>query len=105
MSSLARLIQTEKAYNSQQLQTFVVSFVGNYQPNKIELTKTLKKSGLNPLQINVVNLPSKTKKKGMKKRTVKHSRPSKYYIKLKVGETLDEDKLNEIFSNQTEEKK
>jgi ribosomal protein L23 len=93
----ARLIQTEKAYNLQQAQTFVITFSDHYEPNKIELAKILRQNGLSPLQINLVSLPNKTKRKGTKRRTYTSKRPTKYYIKLKIGETLDEEKLNQIF--------
>ena len=99
--STVNLIQTEKTYNLQRHQVFALSFSGTYHPNKIELQKALKGGGLNPVQINLVNLPSKTKRKGMKRRQYTKNRPTKYYIKLKIGETLDEDKLKQIFPTLT----
>lgn len=95
---IARLIQTEKAYNLQQAQVFVISFADAYKPNKIELTKIFQKNDLNPTQVRIVNLPNKTKRKGAKRRSFTTQRPAKYYVKLKVGETLDDEKLAKIFS-------
>ncbi len=93
------LLQTEKAYNMSQSQVFVLAFSGGFIPNKIELAKILKRNGLNPIKINVVNLPSKVKIRGQKRRTILKTRPTKYYIKLKPGEVLNEDKVTQIFAN------
>lgn len=95
MASIATLVQTEKAYNLQQGQVFVIRFNDDYTPNKIEVTNILTKNDLHPLNVNIVNLPDKTKRKG--KRTKVLKRATKYYIKLKIGETLDEEKLEKIF--------
>ncbi|GEM_PF-1998971 len=93
------LLQTEKAYNMSQSQVFVLTIDGSFIPNKIELAKILKKHGLNPIRINVANLPVKVKIRGQKRRTILKKRPTKYYIKLKPGEVLSEDKVAQIFAN------
>jgi ribosomal protein L23 len=98
MTTYANLVQTEKSYNLQQSQIFTLRFSGGYQPNKIELTKILKNHGLEPLNISLVNLPDKKKFQKSKRRQLKvKKRPTKYYIKLKVGQELDDKKLEEIF--------
>jgi len=45
-----------------------------------------------------VNLPTKVKVRGPKRRIKLQKRPVKFYVKLQPGEVLDEKKLTEIFA-------
>ncbi len=68
----------------------------NYKVNKIELTKKLKKIGLDAIRINVCINKSKIKKRGKKQNLINKFRPKKYYVKLKSNQKLDEEKLKEL---------
>lgn len=83
------VIQTEKSYKSQQLNTFVIVFKDKaYKTNKIELTKLLKSQGFDAVNITSVNTPSKTKTRGSKRNAIKVTKPRKFYVTLKIGQQL-----------------
>jgi ribosomal protein L23 len=86
-----RLVQTEKSYKVQENNFFMISFVDkNYTPNKIEVAKILKKQGLTPLKITVVNPYNKLKKRGKQNNLVEQKRFKKYFVKLKPGQKIEE---------------
>jgi ribosomal protein L23 len=91
-----RLVQTEKSYNVQKDNFFMISFIDkSFTPNKIEVVKILKKQGLNPLKVTVVNPYSKLKKRGKQNNIIEQKRFKKYFVKLKTGERIEEEKNNE----------
>jgi ribosomal protein L23 len=91
-----RLVQTEKSYKVQENNYFMISFVDkSFTPNKIEVVKILKKQGLHPLKVTVVNPYSKLKKRGKQNNIVEQKRFKKYFVKLKAGEKIEEEKNNE----------
>lgn len=91
------LVQTEKAYQSQQSSTFVLSFIDrNYSTNKIEITKLLTKAGLHPLKVTLTNTQQKLKKRGKGSKLIKQFRPKKFYVRLSAGELINEDTLKQI---------
>ena len=98
----AILLQTEKSANIQQEGTFTISFFDkNFKINKVELKKLLRKLKLEALSINTTKLPAKQKRKGKKSKIVSIYRPSKYYIKLKTGQKIDDktiESLNELLN-------
>ena len=80
------LIQTEKAYQTQVNNTYVLTFKEKgYSTNKIELEKLLVKNGLTPLKITTTNAQQKTKRRGKSGKTILQFRPQKYYVRLKAG--------------------
>ncbi len=92
-----QLVQTEKSYLVQKDNYYLIQFVDSrFEPNKIEITKLLKKSGYNPLKIRIVNQYKKKKRRGKQSNIVSVKRPKKYYVKLKAGESIksEEDKNN-----------
>jgi ribosomal protein L23 len=92
-----KILQTEKAYNSQIQNTFVLSNSDkNLKMNKIELTKILTKQGLSVIAINTTASYQKIKSRGAKKRITTQFRPKKWYVKLKAGQTITEDVVNAI---------
>ncbi len=89
--------ETEKAYLLQQQGIFTISFDdAKYKPNKITLSNILKKNQLDVVNIGVVNPYAKLKVRGRRGNTVKQIRPKKYLVKLKLGQTLSNDKPIEI---------
>jgi ribosomal protein L23 len=98
----AILLQTEKSTNVQQEGIFAVSFIDkNFKMNKVELKKLLRKVKLDAISINTTKTPAKQKRKGKQGRTVSVYRPSKYYIKLKTGQKIDDkiiESLNELLN-------
>jgi ribosomal protein L23 len=91
-----RLVQTEKSYKVQENNFFMISFNDkSFTPNKIEVVKLLKKDGLNPLKVTVVNPYNKLKKRGKQNNIVEQKRYKKYFVKLKAGEKIEEEKTNE----------
>jgi ribosomal protein L23 len=94
------LIQTEKAYQTQVNNTYVLTFAEkNYSTNKIELEKVLIKNGLTPLKITTTNAHQKAKKKGRSGKIKTQFRPQKYYVKLQVGQIINEDTIKLINEN------
>ena len=90
--SVLKLIVNEKAINLQTEGVFVFSFNDvNYSVNKIELFKLFTAKGLTPLDIRVVNLPSKVKVRQATRKKVAKKRAKKYYVKFKKGEKIEED--------------
>ena len=86
-----KLVQTEKSYNVQENNFFMISFVDkNFKPNKIEVCKLLKAKGFNPLKITIVNPYNKKKKRGKANSLVEQKRFKKYYVKLSNGEKIEE---------------
>jgi hypothetical protein len=86
------LIQTEKAYQTQVNNTYVLTFAEkNYNTNKIELEKVLIKNGLTPVKITTTNSHQKSKKKGKAGKVKIQFRPQKYYVKLQVGQIINDD--------------
>lgn len=86
------IIQSEKAFRSQEKNTFVIVFKDNLSPNKIQVSQLLKQSGFTPLSVNKVISHRKTKSKNGRRSSIRVKRPTKYYVTLKSGETL----INEI---------
>ena len=99
MPNRVTLVETEKTYNLQSLQVFTLTFTGDQSPNKIQLTNIFKSNQLDPVKITLVNLPNKIKRQGAKKKLKIKKRPTKYYVKLKVGQVLDDKKLEKMFPN------
>jgi ribosomal protein L23 len=97
MSTL-ELLQNEKSSFLALKNTFVLvarEHVGEL--NKIEVTKILAKHKLDAEGIRVVLLPAKTRTANAKKRTTKRvSRPKKFYVTLKKGQSIT-DKTNITF--------
>lgn len=88
---VAKIISNEKAMNLETQNKYVLVFDDmNFSINKIELSKLLKKEGYNPINIKVVNLPSKVKMKGAKRRKTTQKRAKKFYVTLEKGQKLDE---------------
>jgi len=96
------LVQTEKAYKGQETNTYTLVFAQKkYNTNKIELTKLLRKQGLNPLKVTTTNTQQKVKKRGKSGNKVLQFRPQKYFVRLKIGELINEDtiiKINEFLN-------
>jgi hypothetical protein len=89
--------ETEKAYLLQQQGIFTISFDdAKYQPNKITLANLLKKNQLDVVNIGVVVPYTKLKVRGRRGNLVKQVRPKKYLVKLKLGQTISNDKPIEI---------
>jgi len=82
------VLQTEKAYRVQEKNTFLITFKAGANPTKIQVQQMLKKNGLNPLKVNKVVPHKKRKSRNGRRTNVTISRPTKYYITLKEGETL-----------------
>lgn len=96
MSSF-KLVQTEKSYRVQQNNFFMISFVDkNFTPNKIEVVKILKKEGLHPIKVTIVNPYTKKKRRGKQNNLVDQKRLKKYFVKLPAGEKIEEEKSNEL---------
>jgi ribosomal protein L23 len=92
-----KLIQTEKAYNVQQQNTFIIAnFDKNHKTNKIELGKFLKKKGLTVLKINSNNSYLKLKSRGAKRNKISQFRPKKWYVTLQNGQILSEETVKEF---------
>jgi ribosomal protein L23 len=90
MATQFKLIQTEKNYLTQVSNTYLIGFVDkNFKPNKIEVTKMLRLAGYNPLKINVLNTYKKSKRRGKAGNTITTKSFKKYYVRLKVGETIE----------------
>lgn len=96
MAPIVDLIQTEKAYNLKQQRVLVVSFRGNVQPNKIQVARVFRKHNLDVVDVNIVRLPAKVKRRRRGRQI--HKRPVKYYVKLKEGKMLSDNKLEKILS-------
>jgi ribosomal protein L23 len=91
-----RLVQTEKSYKVQENNFYMISFLDkSFTPNKIEVVKILKKQGLTALKVTVVNPYNKLKKRGKQNNIVEQKRFKKYFVKLKAGEKIEEEKNNE----------
>ena len=93
------LVQTEKAYSLQTNNVYVLAFADkNMQLKSAQLKIILEKNGLKTLKINTVATYQKVKKRGGAKRSVesKQFRPKKYYIKLQVGQIIDEKLVEKI---------
>ncbi len=88
-----RLVQTEKSYKVQADNFYLIQFMDqSFEPNKIEVAKLLKAQGKTALKITVVNQYKKLKRKGKKSKVIAQKRLKKYYVKLKVGEIIEETK-------------
>jgi len=86
-----KLVENEKAMNLQTENVYTFAFDDvNYSVNKIELTKMLRAKGLNPLDVRIVNLPSKVKLRQKTRKKSAKKRAKKYYVKLKDGDKIDE---------------
>lgn len=93
----AKLLETEKAYNLRDQNVFVIVFDDvNFDINRIELGKILKKEKYEVENIKTVKPPSKIKMKGAKRTKVAKKRAKKFYIKLKEGQKLPDDFKLEI---------
>ncbi|MBC7472064.1 MAG: 50S ribosomal protein L23 [candidate division SR1 bacterium] len=92
-----KLVQTEKSYKVQENNFFMIYFVDkSFTPNKIEVAKILRKEGLNPLKVTVVNPYKKLKKRGKQNNIIEQKRYKKYFVKLKAGEKIEEENNNEL---------
>ncbi len=84
------LIQSEKSYLTQTHNTYLIKFADkHFAPNKIEVFKMLKKEGLNPIKITVLNTYRKKKRKGKQSNIISMPGFKKYYVRLKEGETIE----------------
>lgn len=91
-----QLIQTEKSYNLQQQNYYVIAFSDKtFQPNKIQVTQILAKDNLDVLDVKVINTYKKSKFKGKKRNVVKQIRPKKYYVKLAQGQSIQSSNENQ----------
>lgn len=91
------LVQTEKAYKAQETNTYVLVFgQKNFSTNKIELTKLLRKQGLTPIKVTTTNTQQKLKKRGKSGNIITQFRPQKYFVRLKIGELINEDTITKI---------
>lgn len=89
--------ETEKAYLLQQQGIFTISFDDlKYQPNKITVAQILKKNQLDVLNVGVVIPYKKLKVRGKRGNVVKQIRPKKYLVKLKLGQSISNDKPIEV---------
>lgn len=92
-----KLVQTEKAYNVQQKNAFVIAnFDKNYKTNKIELAKKLKLKGLSVIEITSTASYQKIKNRGAKRNKVAQFRPRKWFVTLTSGQSLTEEIVNEL---------
>jgi ribosomal protein L23 len=64
--------------------------------NKIEFKKILQNNSYNPVDVKIVKLPSKKKRRTTAKGLILKKRNKKYLVKLKEGETFPEDKTIEF---------
>ena len=84
------LLQTEKAYYMEAKSIYILANTNkNFKTNKIELTKQLRKKGLDVIDINSTKSYLKQKRKG--KNTVNQFRPKKWYVTLQTGQSITED--------------
>lgn len=90
------VLQTEKAYRTQEGNTYAVVFRNNEQPTKVQVKQMLKQGGFTPLKVTKVVPPTKTKSRNGRRSTIRVKRPVKYYITLKEGETLIQDTNQEV---------
>lgn len=99
MSSCS-LAQTEKAYNLQaKNNVYVIAFADkNMHLKSAQLKIVLEKCGLKTLKINTVSTYQKLKRRGGAKRSVQSTqfRPKKYYIKLQIGQVIDDKAIEKI---------
>ena len=91
-----QVLQTEKAYRTQERNTYILTFGSQDKPTKIQVVQLLKKAGFNPIKVNKVVQPSKTKSRNGRRTTLTVKRPCKFFVTLKQGETLIQE------TNQTE---
>lgn len=89
------VLQTEKAYRSQQTNTFIIVFKDYQRPTKIQVAQMLKQGGFHPLNINKAVPARKIKSRGGRRNTVQVKRPTKYYVTLAQGETLVQESQND----------
>lgn len=78
---------------------YLVELASSEFVNKIELKKLFKKISIDAIKVNTVFPPIKNKKRGKKQNKIEVQRPRKYFVQLKIGQTLDETtitKLNEL---------
>jgi ribosomal protein L23 len=87
----AVIVQTEKAYNLQKDNVYVLTLTDGQELNKIQLAQLLEKNKLHPLKITTVSPVSKMKTRGQRRQKIAIGRAKKYYIKLKAGEQLTEE--------------
>jgi ribosomal protein L23 len=86
------LARTEKAYNLATNNIYMLNFDElAFKPNKIEITKILKKHGLDAVSVNIVNPYKKVKFRRTRSNKVLQERPKKYYVKLAKGQKIAED--------------
>lgn len=89
------VLETEKAYNLQQKNTYTIVFLDKrVQPNKIEVVKLLRGQGKNPVKVRSLNPYRKIKTRGKQFNKVKQFRFKKYFITLPAGEILENPKEN-----------
>jgi ribosomal protein L23 len=96
------LVQTEKAYNLQTNNVYVLAFFDkNVNLKSAQLKILLEKNSLKTLKINSVTSNQKTKRRGGAKRStqVRQFRPKKFYIKLQAGQIIDEKIVEKINQN------
>lgn len=94
------LLQTEKAYKSQQQNIYTLVFHDKaYQPNKIEVAKLLKSAGYHALSITTIKLPPKRKLRGGNRRTVLQKRSKKYLVRLAPGQSIKESDQQHTLNN------
>jgi ribosomal protein L23 len=91
------LIQTEKAYLTQQSGVFQIYFQKSRgEKNKIELEKLFKSINLDVVKINSTNQYGKIKIRGKARRKVTQNRPKKYFVRLKPGQIINEEVINQL---------
>ena len=96
MSASFLLLQTEKADRLQvSNNSYVLIQVSGSKVNSIQLFNSLKKQNLNPLKINRVNLPKKTKVRGGRNK-VSVKRLPKFIVTLNKGNVIEANKIIEL---------
>lgn len=64
--------------------------------SKIKLQQKFQKLGIKVLDVKVVNLPKKFKKRGRKQNIITIKRAKKFLVKLLPAEKFDEEKLKQL---------
>jgi ribosomal protein L23 len=95
MTMIYEVLQTEKAYRTQEKNTYIITFKNNVTPTKVQVMQELKKLGLNPTKVNKVVPPRKTRSRNGRRTNITVRRPVKYFVTLKQGETLIQEAANE----------
>jgi hypothetical protein len=91
------LVETEKSYKLQENNVYTIAFWDkNFNINKIELAKLLKKIGLEVLNINSTKSYQKTKFKTQKRNKVLAYKPKKWFISLSPTSKIDAEIIEKI---------